>query len=132
MGKFIFLFLLSISPVMSHTFETTAVSMVPYGKLVENLGRDYTIKTMAGTKISIEFGRDGKLKEASGKNLNKGDELEPGEGLISLSTIAQNVKSSGLIPDGFWLLEKDQKLGWIYEFNGKHLVCAKTGKILNP
>lgn len=116
--------------VFSMVHEDTAKSMVPHGKLVEHLGRDYTIKTWAGTKVEIGFDREGNFKHASGRNLNKGDELEPGDGLISLSSIAKNIQPQGLKTEGFWSLEHDQKMGWIYELNAEHIVCAKTGKII--
>lgn len=106
-----------------------ALSMVPRGKLVETIGRDFVIKTTAGTKIGIEFTRDGKLEEAKGVNLNKGDELEPGDGLLSLSSVAQILQGTGIKPQGFWMLEQDKDMGWVYEFEG-NIVSAKTGKIL--
>lgn len=107
-----------------------ALSMVPRGKLVETIGRDFVIKTPAGTKIGIEFTRDGRLEEAKGVNLNKGDELEPGDGLLSLSSVAQILQSTGFRPQGYWMLEQDKNMGWIYEFEGK-IVNAKTGKIIS-
>lgn len=125
-----FVGLLLSSFAYSSIHEDTAKSMVPHGKVVETLGRDYIVKTWAGTKIEIGFGRDGKLKLASGKNLNKGDELEPGDGLISLSSIAKNIQPQGLKTEGFWVLEHDQKMGWIYELNAEHIISAKTGKII--
>lgn len=107
-----------------------ALSMVPRGKLFETIGRDFVIKTPAGTKIDIEFTRDGRLEEAKGVNLNKGDELEPGDGLLSLSSVARVLQSAGIKPQGLWMLERDTEMGWIYEFEGK-IVSAKTGKILS-
>lgn len=107
-----------------------ALSMVPRGKLIEQAGRDFIVKTPAGTKIGVEFRRDGKFEEAKGFNLNKGDELEPGEGLISLSTAAQSLVSKGIVPNGLWVLDQDEKLGWVYEFENT-IVDAKTGKIIN-
>lgn len=112
-----------------HAAPETATSMVPRGKLVENYGRDFIIKTTAGTKIGIEFTLGGKLQEASGKNLNQGDELEPGEGLISLSSAAHKLTEKGLKPQGYWTLEEDKSLGWIYELE-ESIVEAKSGKIL--
>lgn len=106
-----------------------ALSMVPRGKLVETIGRDFVIKTPAGTKIGIEFTRDGKLEEAKGVNLNRGDELEPGDGLLSLSSVAQILNGTGIKPQGHWMLEQDKEMGWVYEFEG-NIVSAKTGKIL--
>lgn len=122
------LFLLILTGPVSASVDH-AVSMVPKGKLFDFINRDFDIRTKAGTTIEIEFGRDGKLKQASGKNLNKGDELEPGEGLISLSTIAQKLGTSGSKPEGYWLLEEDPELGWIYEIDNK-LISAKSGKLL--
>jgi hypothetical protein len=103
--------------------------MVPRGKVIETYGRDFIVKTPAGTKINIEFNLNGKFQEASGKNLDKGDNLEPGDGLLSLSTAAQSLQKEGLSPNGFWNLEEDSKLGWIYEFESA-LVDATSGKIV--
>lgn len=107
-----------------------ALSMVPRGRLEEQSGRDFVVKTMAGTKIGVEFQRNGKFEEAKGFNLNKGDELEPGDGLISLSTAAQSLVRKGIVPKGQWVLDKDERLGWVYEFENT-IVNAKTGKIVN-
>ena len=104
-----------------------ALSMVPRGKIIEVNGRDFLIKTVNGTKLNIEFHRSGTFQEASGKNLNRGDDLEPGDGLISLSSAAREVKTAS--PQGFWTLEKDEILGWVYEFD-LAVVDAKTGKLL--
>lgn len=111
--------------------ETVALSMVPRGKVDIQQGRDFTIKSVAGTKIKIEFRRTGKFEEASGDNLNKGDELEPGEGMISLSSAAQKLQEKGIKPEGHWSLEQDPKYGWIYEMNHQHIIDAKTGKAIN-
>lgn len=107
--------------------EETVLSMVPRSKVDLKQGRDYILKTVAGTKIRLEFKRNGKLEDVSGENLNKGDELEPGEGLISLSTAAQAI---GKKVEGNWSLEQDSRLGWVYEVNHQFLVDAKSGKIL--
>lgn len=126
------IYLCIIAPFLSTgVFAATemALSMVPRGKLVEAIGRDFVIKTPAGTKIGIEFTRDGRLEEAKGVNLNKGDELEPGDGLLSLGSVAHILQSAGFKPQGYWMLEKDKDMGWIYEFEGK-IVNAKTGKII--
>lgn len=125
---FLFFFLINLSPKI-YGATSIGLSMVPHGKLVETLGRDLIIKTQAGTKIQIEFRRDGKFKEAKGLNLNKGDELEPGEGLLSLSSVAQILQRLGKKPQGIWTLENDEVLGWIYEVNNS-LISAKSGKIL--
>lgn len=123
------LFLVAALIIPAHASVEIARSMVPRGKIAETLGRDFIVKTKAGTKIDIEFTRSGSFEEASGKNLNKGDELEPGEGLISLGSAAQAIQKIGLNPEGYWLLEKDQMMGWIYEINGT-IVGAKDGTIL--
>jgi hypothetical protein len=108
----------------------TAISMVPHGKLVDQTGRDFVIKTKAGTKIGIEFKRSGLFEEAKGLNLNKGDELEPGEGLLSLSSAAQKLVKKGIKPQGYWMLDKDETHGWVYEFENT-IINAKTGEIIN-
>jgi hypothetical protein len=104
-----------------------ALSMVPRGRVIEVHGREFLVKTASGSKVNIEFHRNGSLQEASGKNLNQGDDLEPGDGLISLSTAARGVKMAS--PRGYWTLENDQVLGWIYEFD-LGIVDARTGKLL--
>jgi hypothetical protein len=106
-----------------------ALSMVPRGKLIDQSGRDFIVKTAAGTKIEIEFKRDENFQEAKGNNLNRGDELEPGEGLLSLSTAAQALNKKGISPQGYWVLDQDEKLGWVYEFENT-LISAKSGIIL--
>ncbi len=121
-----FLILLSLG---ADAASDIALSMVPRGRLIETIGRDFIIKTTAGTKIGIEFTRDGKFEEAKGGNLDKGDELEPGDGLMSLSSIAQLLQKAGIKPQGYWLLENDKKMGWIYEFQ-EITVNAVNGKIL--
>lgn len=107
-----------------------ALSMVPRGKLMDQSGRDFIIKTGAGTKIGIEFERSGKFQEAKGNNLNRGDELEPGDGLISLSTAAQSLAKKGIVPQGHWVLDFDAKHGWVYEFENT-LINAKNGDVIN-
>lgn len=126
--KILILFLLFSLTTYAST-EELALSMIPRGKVIEHFGKDFIIKTTAGTKIHVEFKRDGKFQEASGRNLNQGDELEPGDGLISLSTVAQNISKLGLRPGGIWNLEEDKEHGWVYEFNG-NLISAKTGKLI--
>lgn len=107
-----------------------AISMVPRGKLMDQSGRDFIIKTGAGTKIGIEFERNGKFQEAKGHNLNRGDELEPGDGLISLSTAAQSLVKKGIVPQGHWVLDHDANHGWVYEFENT-LVNAKSGEVIS-
>lgn len=118
--------LLSLSAFAS---EDLALSMVPRSKVIENYGRDFILKTKAGTKIDIEFSRKGKLESASGKNLNKGDELEPGDGLIALSSAAHILYQNGKLTEGYWTLENDPELGWIYEI-GDSTIEAQSGKII--
>lgn len=125
----IFLLLALSLPVAFASTENLALSMVPRGKVIERFGVDYIIKTSAGTKVHVEFKRDGKFQEASGRNLNQGDELEPGDGLISLSSIAHKLSADGLKPKGIWTLEEDEQMGWIYDLGG-NLVSAKTGEVV--
>jgi hypothetical protein len=117
--------------------ETTALSMVPRGILIANIAREYFVKTKAGTKIKVEFGHNGKFEEASGMNLNHGDEFEPGMGLISLGTAARSVVRIGYPVRGDWNLEKDSTHGWVYEMAGEsndeeifHLVNATSGQFI--
>lgn len=126
--------LLNLSFVAMYSFAYAgspdiAISMVPRGRVVDTIGRDYRVKTFAGTKIELEFKRNGILEEAKGMNLNKGDDLEPGYGLISLSSAAQILQGMGKKPQGLWSLEHDEKMGWIYEFQGT-IISAKDGSIL--
>ncbi len=123
------LVILFSSSAFSLTPET-ALSMVPRGKLIDQSGRDFIIKTTAGTKIGVEFRRNGKFEEAKGLNLNRGDELEPGEGLISLSSAAHALVQKGITPQGHWVLDQDEKHGWVYEFENT-LVDAKSGKLIS-
>lgn len=122
--------LLFVSSVFATEPKDQALSMVPRGKISETHGRDYIIKTKAGSKIDIEFDLEGKLKQATGKNLNMGDELEPGDGLMSLSSVARQLDQLGQKPSGHWKLEKDKHLGWIYDLNSQFILSAHTGKVL--
>ncbi len=117
--------------------DQISLSMVPRGKIVEKERRYYKIKTRSGTRISVELYRNGNLEEASGRNLNGGDDFEPGQGLISLSTAAKFAIIPGTQLNGRWILDEDKKLGWIYEFYGEQkgtdleiLVNARTGKMI--
>lgn len=106
-----------------------ATQMVPKGRIYETEGRDIILRTMIGTKVRIEFKRNGGFQEAKGMNLNKGDEFEPGDGLISLGTAAKRLTKSGFKPEGHWRLSEDNQFGWVYEID-QHLINAKTGDIL--
>lgn len=131
MSVFIFVLgLLTLQGFCSTNHTELATAMVPRGKIFEIYGRDYIVKTPQGTKIEIEFSLDGNFKQASGKNLNLGDNLEPGFGLISLSTVAQKIQDPGIKPKGHWKLELDKELGWIYELNSLYVISAKDGKVL--
>ena len=121
------LFLLSLWSFPSRGNNTIALSMVPRGRITEVHGREFLVKTASETKVNIEFHRNGTFQEASGKNLNQGDDLEPGDGLISLSSAAREVRIAS--PRGYWTLEKDSVLGWIYDFD-LAIIDAKTGKLL--
>jgi len=116
-----------------YTFASTeiALQMVPRGKIFEEQGRDLILKTPSGTKVRIEFKRDGAFEEAKGMNLNHGDEFEPGDGLISLGTAAKEItKKLGMKPQGHWRLSQDQKLDWIYEL-GDELINARNGELIS-
>lgn len=117
--------------------DKEALTMVPKGTIFIQTFREMTVKTTSGTKVKIEFERQGRLQEGSGLNLNRGDEFEPGSGLISLSSAAQAVAQTGHQVKGEWNLEKDSQYGWIYELLEEkqdnktfHLVNAKTGKVI--
>jgi hypothetical protein len=127
MKVFIFMFLMSAG--FLHASSEIALSMVPRSKLVEEIGKDFILRTQSGTKVHIEFTRTGILEEAKGKNLGQGDEFEPGDGLISLGTAARSLEALGMKPTGLWNLEKDPELGWVYEIQNV-LVDARDGKIL--
>lgn len=109
--------------------EDLARSMVPRGKVFENFGRHYVVRTKKGTNIHIRFDLHGKFSSAFGRELNRGDEFEPGEGLISLSSVARMLNERGTPPEGFWLLENDTIHGWVYELNGS-VVQAATSRII--
>lgn len=111
-------------------FEDLSKSMVPRSKIHETRGRTYLLRTKAGSNVTIRYNLDGTFKDASGVDINRGDELEPGEGLLSLSTVAQLAKKNGEKLAGFWILEKDQQLGWLYDIGGT-LINAKTGKMIS-
>lgn len=124
----LYLFLL----LYGYTFasEDISLSMVPHGKIFEARGRTFILKSKGGSKIQIRYNLDGSFKDASGLDLSRGDELEPGEGLLSLSTAAQIITKFVGPPKGFWILEKDKSHGWIYDIHGT-LVDAKKGKLIS-
>lgn len=130
--------LISLKTMASLNTESEALTMVPKGKIISNQLREYTLKTTSGTKIKLEFELSGKFQEASGINLNKGDEFEPGHGLLSLSTVAKKLVKRGRKVKGDWNLEKDPLYGWIYEIavdnDGEtifDLIEAKNGSFFN-
>lgn len=98
--KLVLFFFFSIANASSDSLEKNVVSMVPHGKMTDSLVREFSVKTQTGTKVQIELYGNGKLKTAKGSNLNAGDELEPGDGLISLSLAAQKLQSEGVSPRG--------------------------------
>lgn len=123
------LYLIILLSSLAFADEGISLSMVPHGKLFETRGRTYILKSKGGSKIQIRYNLDGSFKDASGIDLNRGDELEPGDGLVSLSSVAKELGKAGDEPRGFWILERDAKLGWIYDIQGT-VVNAKTGKIM--
>lgn len=124
------LYLILLISSLAYADENISLSMVPHGKVFETRGRTYILKSRAGSKIQIRYNLDGSFKDASGIDLSRGDELEPGEGLISLSSVAKELGKAGEEPRGYWILEKDKTHGWIYDIQGT-LVSAKTGKIIS-
>ncbi len=121
--------ILTLAVGLAPATPDVALSMVPKGKILETNLLDYVVKTAAGTKITVEFTSSGQFKEAAGKNLNQGDEFEPGEGLLSLGTVAQRLTQSGARPTGLWALEREPRWGWIYQFT-QVIVDARTGRVL--
>ncbi len=125
------LFVLTFTALISYASEDIARTMVPRGKVFESFGRHFVVRTKEGTNIHVRFDLQGKFCHAFGRELNRGDEFEPGNGLLSLGTIARKLKEKGLSPEGFWTIEKDRKRGWIYEISGK-MINASTSEILRP
>lgn len=119
MNQYFAICLFMIIPLygISKATEEIVAGMVPHGKISQKIGPDYFVKTKAGTKVTVEFDRAGILDEASGLNLGKGDVFEPGNGLMALETIAKSLQTKGHYVIGEWKLEKDSKLGWIYEIS---------------
>lgn len=122
MNRGLVVFFLLVVPLygLSKATEELVKSMVPGGKVSTHIGSDYSIRTEAGTKVTVEFSRKGELDEASGLNLGSGDIFEPGDGLISLGSAAQVVEKQGHKVKGEWRLERDSEMGWIYELEGSH------------
>ena len=111
---------LMIIPIfaISKATEEIVQGMVPHGEIFQKNGADYSVKTKAGTKVTIEFDRTGIMDEASGLNLGSGDTFEPGNGLMALDSVAKALTGKGHHLMGVWKLENDSKLGWIYELAG--------------
>lgn len=139
MKRYFITALLMIVPLygVSKATEEIVKSMVPYGEVSQKIGKDYLVRTKAGTKVLVEFDRTGNMDEASGLNLGKGDTFEPGNGLLTLDSIAQGLKNKGHEVRGDWRLEKDSILGWVYELAGTHLeepayfvVDAKSSQLI--
>ncbi len=103
---------------ISKATEELVKGMVPHGEVSQKIGQDFFVKTRAGTKVMIEFDKAGILDEASGLNVGKGDIFEPGNGLMALESIAKSLENKGHHIQGEWKLEKDSKLGWVYELSG--------------
>lgn len=123
---------------ISKATEELVKGMVPHGEISQKLGQDYTVKTKAGSKITVEFDRTGLFDEASGFNLGKGDVFEPGNGLMALDTVAKSIENKENRILGEWKLEKDSKLGWIYHISGlrndenlKYFVNARTSQLIS-
>lgn len=139
MKRYLAVGLLMIVPLygLSKATEELVKSMVPKGEISQKIGKDFSVKTPAGTKVTVEFDRDGELDEASGLNLGKGDVFEPGDGLISLSSAAQVAQKQGHQIRGEWRLERDSKYGWVYELEGRrdeesmdYVIDAKRAQLI--
>jgi hypothetical protein len=140
--RYFIISLFMIVPVfgISKATEELVKSMVPHGEISQKRGHDYSVKTRAGTKVTVEFDRTGIFDEASGLNLGKGDIFEPGNGLMALETVAKSLESKDKATKimGEWKLEKDSKLGWIYQLTGlreeeslQYFVNARNSKFIS-
>ena len=120
MKRSLFISRLMLLPIfaISKATEELVTSMVPHGVITQKIGKDFLVRTKAGTKVTIEFDRAGIFDEASGLNLGKGDIFEPGNGLLALETVAKSLELKGHHIIGEWRLEKDSKLGWVYDLSG--------------
>jgi hypothetical protein len=125
---------------ISKATEELVKSMVPHGEISQKRGQDYFVKTRSGTKVTVEFDRTGIFDEASGLNLGKGDIFEPGNGLMALETVAKSLeakkKATKIV--GEWKLEKDSKLGWVYQLTGlrdeeslQYFVNARNSQLIS-
>ena len=139
MKRYLVVAALMIVPLygLSRATEEIVKSMVPHGEISRKIGKDYSVKTQTGTKMMVEFDREGNLDEASGLNLGAGDIFEPGNGLITLGSAAQIIKKRGKDVKGEWHLENDPRLGWIYGLHGmkeednvEYIVDANKGQLI--
>lgn len=139
MNRGLIISLLMIIPIygISKATEEIVKGMVPHGNISQKIGKDYFVKTRAGTKVTVEFDRAGNFDEASGFNLGKGDIFEPGNGLMALDSVAKTLVAEGHHPMGIWKLEKDSKFGWVYELSGlkneediNYVVNAQNSQII--
>lgn len=139
MNRYLTVSLFMIIPVfgISKATEELVKSMVPHGEISRKIGKDYFVKTKAGTKVTVEFDHAGTFDEASGLNLGKGDIFEPGNGLVALDSVAKDLQRQGHHIFGEWRLEKDSKLGWIYQLSGlrdeeniNYYVNAKSSQLI--
>ena len=141
MGRYIVILVLVLIPLfgIGKATEEIVKGMVPHGVVAQKTGDDYVVKTKSGTKVMIEFDRSGKLDEASGLNLDRGDIFEPGDGLMTLGSVAQMIKKMTPFTPSLWKLEKDSQIGWFYELTSvtedepvSFLINAKTAKLIKP
>ena len=110
--------------------------LVPEGTIAQEKEREFKVRTKAGSIVEVEFERNGKFEEASGKSPDK-DVLVPGNGLITLASATDVLKKQGKVASGDWSLENSFIKGWVYEFEGfekgkevDYLIDAKSGKFL--
>lgn len=116
--------------------EKEALKLVPNGTVEMREGNEVKVKTAEGTRVEIEFNRDGTLDEASG-DMAKKDIFVPGNGLISLKDAVAALEKAGKTPSGDWSLDKDMMRDWEYEFEGvengrefEYRINAKTGQLV--
>lgn len=119
--------------------EELVRSMIPGGSIKQEMSTDFYVRTIAGTRVLVEFDHQGSLDEASGLNLGSGDIFEPGEGLLTLETTARKLTEKGHKVRGLWRLEKDTSSRWYYELQVRSdledtflQVDARSAKVLTP
>lgn len=111
--------------------------LVPDSTVVSKTKIDVKVKTKAGTTIELGFDDDGELEEASGTAAIKGDAFIPGDGLLTLKAITDELAKNGKTLQGEWTFEENEEGDWVYDLEGSEkgkevdfIVNAKTGKLI--